>query len=835
MEVLTDTILAPSRTLVPPEGSPDSPLAIVGEAPGSHEVRTRRPFVGLAGQLLDDCLRAAGINRKHCYITNTIKEQPRGNDVSSFISFERGRVRTTEAFEAYRESLRGELQSTTANCIVAAGAVPLYALCDLQGITKWRGSILESTLLPGRKILPIIHPAAALRNYLFKYPIIADLKRAKAQSTFPEIRRIERNIILEPTFDQAMGFLESLLSTSLTTLDIEVLNEEVSCLSMGNRTLGYMCIPFVGDGGDYFSAEQEVAIWNRIALICQDPSITKLGQNLTFDATFLYRKLGIIVRPIEDTMIAQAILYPDLPKGLDFLTSIYTEEPYYKDEGKKYFKIGGAFRDFYLYNAKDSAVLEDIFDRQTELLRTQGNLEAYRRQRNLVEPLIAMTERGLRVDTEGLRIASAKAETEILRLREELHTCCGFDLNPNSPKQLKDYFYGTLGHKPYTNRKSGSVSTDRDALKRLSRKGAQAAKLILELRKYGKLKGTYLDMSLDDDHRLRCAFNPVGTSSGRLSSSKTIFGTGGNTQNLPPAFKEHILVDKDHIGYQIDLSQAENRDVAYIAPDPRMIEAFETGKDVHRLTASLIFDKPYDEVSDEAGSCPIGGGIYSERFWGKKANHGLNYDLGYKTFALYYEIPEADARFIVERYHRAYPGVRQYHAWVRAKLSQDRTLENSFGRRRLFLDRWSDELFKEAYSYHPQSTIAEKLNIDGVCFTYYSRQFPEVELLNQVHDSIWFQIPISVGLPRHAEIVSTIKRQLETLVPWRTRSFSIPADVEATTLNGNFGKYSKPKDFEFDFTSWSWKPIDGNLGGLQKVKGQTEDEILYSLKKIVGA
>ena len=139
-----------------------------------------------------------------------------------------------------------------------------------------------------------------------------------------------------------------------------------------------------------------------------------------------------------------------------------------------------------------------------------------------------------------------------------------------------------------------------------------------------------------------------------------------NLQNWPHSMLRYLIADEGHIYYSFDLSQFENRIVAYVGNIKQMIEAFETGIDVHSLTAALIFGKPINEVSRKDGSCPLGDGQHSERFWGKKANHGLNYDLGYKSFALYYELPEREAKAIVERYHQAYPGVRQtFHAEVR--------------------------------------------------------------------------------------------------------------------------------------------------------------------------
>jgi len=779
---------------VPGEGPKDAKIVFIGEAPGTQEARLLRPFVGPSGQLFEDCLRKALINRKDCYVTNVIKEQPPGNNINLFIDLSKKTPKISTRAQEYLDILYSELNELSPNVLVPVGRIALFALTGLKEITKYRGSILSSnTQTKSRKTIPILHPASALREYTYRHLIFSDLLKIKEQSNYPEISFTPRTILTKPAYWEVINFLTTLKTYSYCCLDIEIFNNYVSCLSLGNDFVGYMSIPFMYNGSDYFTKAEEHEIWVLISDICADPKITKLGQNIIFDATFLMSKYGIYISPLADTMIAHGIAYPELPKGLDYLTSVYTDVPYYKDEGKKWFKLGeGSWESFWEYNAKDSAVLPEIHSKLVKTLEKQGNMPVYERTLRLVEPLIYMQQRGILVDMEGLTKANDKATEDLAQLNEEFIKECGFECNPQSPKQLKELFYEHRGHRPYVNRTSGTVTTNNDALKRLSRLGDNAAKILLKIRKLSKLQSTYYNIGIDPDNRLRCSYNPVGTSSGRLSSSQTIFGTGGNMQNLPPEFKKFLRFDPGYIGYQIDLSQAENRVVAYIAPDIMMQKAFEENLDVHSLTGSLISGLSYEEVKaqdKENIKCDIGGGVYSWRFWGKKANHGLNYGLGYKTFSFYYEIPENEARFIVNQYHKAYKGIQQFHSWVRMRLSRSRTLENCLGRKRLFLGRWGEELFKEAYSYIPQSTIAEKLNLDGVCFTYYNPNFSKVELLNQVHDSIWFQIPMSVPLETHAEIVLAIKSELESPLYWNNTSFSIPADVEAAVPGGNLAKY----------------------------------------------
>jgi uracil-DNA glycosylase family 4 len=751
-------------------------IAFVGEAPGAEEAKQGIPFIGSSGQLLTRLMADAGINRQSVYITNVVKERPPSNDISTFIDIRSSRIVTTDAYVRYRDELKAELSACSANVIVAVGKVALYALTGHLDITKRRGSILESTLLPGRKVIPIIHPAAALRQYEFTHMIAFDLMRIKEQSKFPELKLPQRLYLLRPSFGECIDRLAEAATHEHLAFDIEVIKTagdfEVSCISFATST-ETISIAFVDEHGDIFNPDQEAEIWLAIAKILEADMPRKITQNGVFDAHFLFRKLGIKTKVHHDTMIAMAIANPDFPKGLDFISSIYTLEPYYKDDGKTWFKLGGRYRDLWLYNAKDSAVTLEAFSPLMADLARLNNGTAYDWQVKLIPILIAMQERGIKIKTGDMGNLSAEIAEKLALLQQKLA-----DISPSllpkstaksmtpSSQQLMQYFYTLKKIKPYISRATGSPTVDGDALKRIARKGYPEADIIIEMRALEKMRSTYLEMQLDNDGRFRCSFNPVGTVNSRLSSSKNIFGTGGNAQNLPKSFRKFMVADDGYCCYEVDLSQAENRTVAYIAPEPAMIRAFEAKADVHKLTASLIFGVPIEEVT------------HDQRQWGKKSNHGLNYDLGYKKFAFMHDISESDAQYIVERYHISYPGVRQYHAWVQAQLRKDRQLTNCFGRTRRFTGRWGDELFKAAYDYIPQSTVATKLNL-GLRYIYTNQaDFKEVELLNQVHDSIWFQIPLSTPFSRHAEILRLIKAELEAPISWKTSSFSIPADFK---------------------------------------------------------
>lgn len=760
------------------EGPLDAAICFIGEAPGEDEVRWQRSFVGPVGQEFDRLLSNAGIIRSACRIDHVIQEKPPGNDISTLIQFKGKRAITSPVFDAQVKALKERLESYKATVFIPLGNVALYALTGLTGITKYRGSILESTLLPGKKVVPTIHPSAALREYLYGRYIAFDLGRALRESQLPNHWSPIRTLITDPSFDQVMAALDDCFEHSDIAFDIEVTHKHVSHISFASSPYYSICIPFYDGGRDYFTPDQETLIWLKIEKLLSDLTVRKWAHNAVFDVSFLFKRFGIVTKNVACSMIAIATLFPDYPKSLAFVTSIYCDgEPYYKDDRSLYEENPfNSVHQFRIYNAKDSAVcLQAGLSMEKELER-RGNLETFKWKCRLVEPLAFIQEYGIRMDYEGLKKASARAGKNIARYERVFKKMCGYDINYKSPKQLKEFFYDIRGYAPYvksvktSSGRKTNVTVDELALTRLARKGSREASCLLRLRKLQKAQSTYYDITLDEDKRMRCSMNPVGTVNDRLSSSKTIFDTGANMQNQTPEMKRRMLADSGYGLFQFDLGQAENRVVAFIANEPRMMEAFNNGIDIHKRTAALILGIREEDVTKRERSEV-----------GKPANHGLNYGLGYKKFALMHSMEEEHAKFIVERYHAIYPGVRQWHQVVQEQLRKTRSLTNLYGRTRTFADRWGDELFKSAYDYIPQSTVGTKMNKEGVIF-FYERQdiFGDFILLNQVHDSIIGEFPLPVnshGYYATARALMQLKESLETPLSYHGRSFIIPADV----------------------------------------------------------
>ena len=234
--------------------------------------------------------------------------------------------------------------------------------------------------------------------------------------------------------------------------------------------------------------------------------------------------------------------------------------------------------------------------------------------------------------------------------------------------------------------------------------------------------------------------------------------------------KELIRPDKGYLLVSLDLSQAENRVVAYSANEQNMIRAFEQGMDIHRHTASLIYSVHIDEVNPE------------QRQGGKTANHALNYDMTARRYAVEYQVSLSEATYIVERYHQIYPGIRNWHRQIKEELQKSFSLTNMFGRTIEFIGPTSGagayETFKMAYSFRPQSTVADITNRWGIVEFYKDRHsaYEPGILLNNIHDQILFEWPINLisELPR---AIDSLKASMERPLQGTCKEFSIPVNI----------------------------------------------------------
>jgi DNA polymerase len=528
------------------EGPLDASICLIGEAPAVNEFLKRRPFVGEAGRTLDACLHQAGLLRRTIRLENVVREK-----IASVAPYLSKHGLTGKGVEA-AEDLRARLQEGNYKVLVPLGNLALCALTGKQAIVKHRGSPLECTLIPGARVIPTIHPAATLRRgpdsgkYIWIYDIVSDLRKAKRHSEDPHAIP-QRNLIIDPTYAECMDYLKWCADkVDAYAFDIEIYNYQVSCISFAISPSSAISIPFVGAR---WTEQEEGDIWRMIARALEMPEVLKIGVNhVGFDIPWLFWSNKIkVAPPWGDCMLAQRIMYPEFPSSLNYLCSIHTDEPFYKDDKKMWKTPWKDSHEFWRYSAKDSATAMEIWPIQEKEMRETGYWKMYKNTMRLAHPVHFMMAKGVRVDTLRLGEVQEEVTYQLEGVEKELLEVADHDFNPGSPKQCLEYFYVHKGIRPYINRKTKRPTCDDKAMARLARKhNLPEARLVQEIRSLRKLKGTYLEMKFDEDGYLRCSYALRGTTSGRLSSSKTLRETGMNMQNLDPRFKRFLVTDEEY-------------------------------------------------------------------------------------------------------------------------------------------------------------------------------------------------------------------------------------------------------------------------------------------------
>lgn len=320
-------------------------IVIVGEAWGAEEEKQQMPFVGPSGWLLDKMLGEAGIAKHECYLTNVFNLRPARNDITTLcgnkkdVSHGLGALKAGKyIFDKYLpelDRLRAELIERKPNLVIALGGTAAWAIIRDSRISKIRGCITESNIVRELKVLPTFHPAAILRQWELRAVTVLDLIKAKRQAEFPEIRRPQRAIYLEPSLAEMEWFYETHIATAKhLAFDIETSGDIVTCIGFAPSRSSCLVIPFVDTrraSGCYWpTKEAELQAWGFVKKVLRT-SIPKVAQNGLYDMGFLWRRYGVrVVNFAHDTMLLHHSLQPESPKGLGFLGSVYTTEPAWK-------------------------------------------------------------------------------------------------------------------------------------------------------------------------------------------------------------------------------------------------------------------------------------------------------------------------------------------------------------------------------------------------------------------------------------------------------------------------------------------------------------------------
>ena len=323
-----------------PKGDPaKAKLVVVAEAPAQAELAIGRPLIGPSGQLFNESIRRAGIDRSSCYITNVFDRMVKRNAKSEAVT-----DRNAPHFELWHpkhgftaegrddiERLTKELEACkNASTILCLGAIALAAVAgsDKAKITKFRGSIYPSKISK-HKVVGTIHPAAVFRGkFEWRYLIDYDTRRVAHEMTFDGIKDLGHKFEMATPFDEAMKRLKWIKQTQkVVAWDIEVIGRQ--CAMIGFTWTPVDCISI---NLPAYSLAQEVDLWVAMADIIEDPNIENVVQNGMFDVSFLAMHCNVRTRgKIHDTMLKHHIMYHEFPASLAFMQSLYTDIPYHKD------------------------------------------------------------------------------------------------------------------------------------------------------------------------------------------------------------------------------------------------------------------------------------------------------------------------------------------------------------------------------------------------------------------------------------------------------------------------------------------------------------------------
>lgn len=795
------------------QGTPKGPcpahVLVVGEAFGRNEEIEGIPFVGASGTELERMLEQAGFDYSQIRYTNIVNKRPPQNKIDKWFASSKtaaARVGIAELAGRYPDDivraglaqLEAEIQRCAPEIIITLGDKALWALTGQSGITKWRGSLMQANGPAGRFPIPVVptyHPAAILRQWSWRHIAVHDLRYASAQIPSP-IPEPEWAFILRPTFEETMGHLDWILQSAsqnrvTVAADIETRGGQIACLGIATGPETAICIPFLSTSaadGSYWSLDQEVAIIGRCARVLTHQNVEVVWQNGMYDLQYIARCWRFIANITDDTMIMQHSAFPGaLPKGLDFLASMYCDYRYYwKDEGKDWdIKIPEA--QLWRYNCLDACRTFEISSKLQGVLQKLGVAHVYSRSMSLHEPILFMVLDGVRVD-KGSR---ARMAEDIINNMSEVQAwidrAVGEPLNVKSPKQLQKLFYDQIGIPVIRHRQTGNPTLNEDALSRISKKHPILSPLvdrILAIRSASVFSGTFLSASIDHDDRIRCQFHIAGTETGRFASTKNAFGGGTNLENIPrprdqdsetpilrfPNIRRLFIPDPGHVIADFDLDRADAHIVAWESGDEALKEMFQQGIDIHLANAFSIWNHPLPSIEclreDHPEYPKIKATWIKERQFAKNFCHGSNYGGKERSVAEAMSqvhglegITQTQVRQAQETWFNRHPAIQEWHEKTEWELMKHRQIETIFGRIRPYLDRIDYSILHQALAYKGQSPVADVINT-GLRRVH--MDLPWCHLLLQNHDSIVVQFPKDNAAARAEEI----KQKLRVRVPY---------------------------------------------------------------------
>ncbi len=484
---------------------------------------------------------------------------------------------------------------------------------------------------------------------------------------------------------------------------------------------------------------------------------------MTISIKDVYDYLGEYKEGFEDAEILAYLIDPtkgDYP--LEYLCQRYLSEYINEKELKENPELKASLTAFY------------ALELTKELTKKVKNLEEYSLYKDIEMPLssvlFSMEKEGVLTDVNALKEYSVKLKSRISEIEQNIYTLAGLYFNINSPKQLGEVLFERLKLPGGKKTKTG-YSTAADVLEKLA-PNYPIVNEILEYRMLSKLNSTYaegLQSSVKEDGRIHAHFNQTITATGRLSS------TDPNLQNIPVRtelgreFRKVFYAKEGFVFVDADYSQIELRLMAALSKDNKMIKAFKEGKDIHRSTASEVFNIPFDEVTKE------------ERSRAKAVNFGIIY--GISAFGLSKDIgiDVKAAKQYIDDYFKTYSGIDSYLKETVAKAKEDGYTKTLFGRIRpipeLKASNFMQRSFGERVAMNAplQGTAADIMKIAMInIFKRLNNEKLESKMIIQVHDEVLIET-------KESEKDTVIKIVTEEM----SRAASLPVALLAETGIGH--------------------------------------------------
>lgn len=583
-------------------GPKDSEIVLVGEAWGESEHQAKLPFVGSSGNELTRILAEAGISRERVLLTNVAAVRPTGNDMWRLFYGGRnasikeqcnndnpsgspfGLLPLTDPDEVRGlypgrfvrnelARLHAQINASPRRLVICTGNYSLWATTDHagwsraaeaegrrvpSGIMNWRGSMCHGLPEIGRaRVLPIIHPAAIMRQWALRAITVHDLKARVPLALRGDWRPLPSPVFWSmPTFDQAHLKLRNWLSRLDSgerlplVCDVETARRSLICIGFADSANFAMVIPFINGPSfeSFWPIDQEIILVDLLRRLLTHKNVELIGQNFIYDTQYIQAMLAVSPKISFDTMLAHHLLWPGTPKSLDYLSSLYCHYHWYwKDDGKNW-DIKDTFPEMLAYNCMDCVRTFEIAESLKILIVQLGLSRQWEETLERNNLALRMMNRGVLINKNlrgRLKVELTDVLSRIFGILETIIPQEWVDRETGkkqktpwyrSPFQQRFVFGELLGMKLPRHRKTGNDTLGAEAMDSLKKKHPEFTRifnLLLEARSVGVFQSHFIDADLDPDGRMRCSFNVAGTETFRWSSSTNAFGAGTNLQNIP--------------------------------------------------------------------------------------------------------------------------------------------------------------------------------------------------------------------------------------------------------------------------------------------------------------